>query len=176
MNFFGVEKQFTVYIFYGSEKGFVESIANVFLEKLKIKTKLNNIKIDIINNFFNYKINKGDFIFFLISTTGDGELPSNAKNFRKLAYKNKDIFNDDTINYSLFAFGDSNYRSFCHAGKTLDRILKSNGGVKFMETEYFDDAIDENQKIELWMENNINYITDYKNNLYDWFVKIMGGG
>lgn len=94
MNFFGVEKQFTIYIFYGSEKGFVKSIANVFFDKLKKESKLSNIKLDVINNFFNYTINKGDFIFFLISTTGDGELPENAKKFRKLASKNKDIFKD----------------------------------------------------------------------------------
>lgn len=45
-----------------------------------------------------------------------------------------------------------------------------------MDTEYFDDAIDENNKIENWMKKNIDFIIDYKNNLFDWFIKIMGGG
>lgn len=173
LNLFQIQKQFSVYIFYGSEKGFVKSVVDEFEKRLKKETNIINIKVDILNNFFNYIINKGDLIFILVSTTGDGELPENALKFKKLISKNKDFFKEDIIRYSLFAFGDSNYRSFCHAGKIIDRLLKSNGASKFMDTEYHDDAIDENEKIDNWIKKNINYIIDFKDNLFDWFIKAI---
>lgn len=178
MNLFEVQKQFSVYIFYGSANGFVESVVNAFHEKLKKETRTTNVKSDTLNNFFNYNINKGDFVFILISTTGEGEFPENAKNFQKMASKNKAALEDRPINYSLFAFGDSNYKSFCHTGKVIDRLLKSVKATKFMDTEFHDDALignESNEKIDIWMKNNVDYIMNYKNDLFHWFTAKMGG-
>lgn len=167
MSFYNTKKNFTVNIFYGSQLGFVESVAKHFEKEIKKNTKIKDINIDILDNFFNYVIQEGDLTFIFISTTGDGEFPDNAKLFSKKIRKEKNL----NLKYSLFAFGDSNYRSFCHSGKITERMLKNSGGEKFLGTEYFDNAVDDNVKIEEWFEKNIDYINKYQKTIFDWFIE-----
>ena len=169
MNVYNTKKNFTVNIFYASQLGFVESVAKYFEKEIKKNTKIIDMNIDILDNLFDYEINEGDLNYIFISTTGDGEFPDNAKSFSKKIRKEKNL----NLKYSLFAFGDSNYRSFCHSGKITDRLLKNSGGEKIFETEYFDNAIDDNMKIEKWFEKNIDYINKHKKNIFDWFIENM---
>ena len=168
MSFFTHEKNFTVHIFYGSEKGFSKSIAENLSERMR-KNKIQTINIDIMNNFFNYVIKEGDITFFITSTCVLGEFPSNAKKFAK------DIVNMkiDNLKYTVLAIGDSNYEDFCYAGKRLDILLKNAGGVSFKPITLFDDSIHDNEEIESWIEESKQYVSKYKNNLYNWFIKSM---
>tara|TARA_Y100000991_G_scaffold211041_1_gene193053 strand:+ start:1145 stop:1660 length:516 start_codon:yes stop_codon:yes gene_type:complete len=166
MDLYKTKKNFVINVFYGSQLGFVESVVKHFEKKIRENTRINEINVDILNNFFDYKLEEGDLCFILISTTGEGEFPNNAKTFYKRIRKEK----TEHLKYSLFAFGDSNYRSFCHAGKIADRMLQKSGGEKIIDTEYYDDAIDENQKIEDWFEKNIDFINNYRKTIFDWFI------
>ena len=170
MEYFNIQKNFTVYIFYGSETGLSKSIADNFFNQMK-KLSLYQVKIDVMNNFFNYEINLGDLCFFIISTTGEGEFPKNADEFRRKIRKVK----TENIEYSLLALGNSNYKNFCHAGKITDRLLKFSGAHNLNNITLFDDAIDDNDVIEEWMIKNKNYVIEYKNNLFNWFIKSMSG-
>ena len=121
-----------------------------------------------MNNFFNYNIGLGDLTFFLISTTGEGEFPGNSIEFYKLLRKKKKVNN---IQYSLLALGDSNYKHFCHAGKIIDRLLRFSGAKNFNQITLFDDAIDDNDVIEKWLNNNKKCVIEYRHKLFNWFIK-----
>ena len=168
MDFYSREKNFTVYIFYASENGFSKSVADNFLIRIK-KLSLYNVQIDCLNNFYKYSLKKGDLTFFLISTAGEGEIPSNGIDFYKLINNQK----IENLEYSMLAFGNSNYKLFCNAGKILNTSLNKLGGINFNDITFFDDAIDDNDVIEYWISQNISYVLNYKNKLFQWFIKSM---
>ena len=108
-----------VLIAYGSQTGNVEEVSKALFKKIKLHYKelkeMNSITD--INDLNNY-----DYVFFLVSTTGDGEFPDNSYKFWKLIKKYREPVN---FNYALIGFGNSNYRSFCHTSKCLSRVLKN---------------------------------------------------
>ena len=58
------------------------------------------------------------------STHGAGEFPDNILNFiDQLAIQT----NLKHIDYAVCALGDTNYDTFCQAGKTVDKMLKDRG-------------------------------------------------
>ena len=168
MDFYKHEKNFIIYIFYGSEKGFSKSIAEHLSIKMK-ENKVYGIKIDIMNNFFNYKLNKGDITFFITSTCALGDFPSNAKSFVKYLVDTK----INNLEYTVLAIGDSTYEEYCNAGKRLDTLLKKAGGKDFKSITLFDESIHDNEEIEVWFEDCSNYVSEYKKKLYNWFIKSM---
>ena len=170
---FLTKKFINVYIFFGSQTGFSESVAHELKKQIKQKVKPIHLKIDILNNLFEYDIEKDDFTIILLSTTGDGEFPDNAYKIFKMLRKNKKELNN--INYCLLGFGDSNYNSFCHSSKILDRLLKKKNATKFIETVFNDGSVSSNEVIDDWMEAVVLYLKNYKNTLFDWFIKSMTG-
>jgi sulfite reductase (NADPH) flavoprotein alpha-component len=168
MDFFFREKNFTVHIFYGSEKGFAKSIAEELFKKIQ-RLKIYNINLDFINNFYKYDKKKGDITIFVISTTDQREFPENSKKIISLMKNEKKI----DIEYSLLALGDSSYEDFCYAGKTLNNLLKKKTAKEIIPISFFDDSIHDNEEIDNWINGNINYITNYKHKLHEWFIKSM---
>ena len=102
MDYF-TKKNIRIYIFFGSQTGYSKSVAYELNKKIINKVRPMNINIDILNNFFNYNINKDDFTIILLSTTGDGEFPDNSNKIFKSLRKNKPRL--DNINYCLLGFG-----------------------------------------------------------------------
>ena len=171
MNYY-TKKNISVYIFFGSQTGYSKSVAYELNKKIINRVRPMNINIDILNNFLNYNIKQDDFTIILLSTTGDGEFPDNSIKIFKSMRKNKTL-NLANINYCLFGFGDSNYNSFCHSSKVLDKLLKKKNAVKFIETEFNDDSLNSNNTIDNWMEKVVIYLQNYKNTLFDWFINSM---
>ena len=163
---FNTKKNPTVYLFYGSQNGYAQSVAEHLFNQIgKI---IINIKITTLNDFMSCEINEDDFVIILLSTTGDGEFPTNSLQFYKFIKKyNGNLKN---INYSLLAFGDSNYKSFCHSSKILDRKFNQLGAKKFKETVYNDDAID-NNTIDTWINEIIEILKKHKTNIFNWFIQ-----
>ena len=61
------------------------------------------------------------------STHGAGEFPDNILNFiDQLAIQT----NLKHVDYAVCALGDTNYDTFCQAGKTVDKMLKDRGAKK----------------------------------------------
>ena len=171
MDYF-TKKNISVYIFFGSQTGYSKSVAYELNKKIINRVRPMNINIDILNNFLNYNIKQDDFTIILLSTTGDGEFPDNSNKIFKSLRKNKTL-DLDNINYCLLGFGDSNYNSFCHSSKVLDRLLKKRKAIKFIETEFNDDSLNSNKTIDAWMEKVVLYLQNYKNTLFDWFINSM---
>jgi len=171
MNFIN-KKYFSIHIFFGSQTGYTESIALHLKEKIMKEVKPITIHIDILNHLLNYTISKDDFTIFLLSTTGDGEFPENSETLYKILRKNKEI-DLSHIHYCLLGLGDSNYNSFCHSSKILDRLLKRKNATKFLKTCFNDDCVQSNETIDKWMTNVITHLNDYKITLWKWFVQSM---
>ncbi|WP_338791360.1 flavodoxin domain-containing protein [Bernardetia sp. MNP-M8] len=107
-------------ILYGTETGNAKKVATGLLtsfKKSKIKAKVADV--------FGYdikKLAKEDFVLFVISTQGEGELPQNAKAFYDKLNSSKENFSH--LNYAVFALGDSSYPLFCEAGNLIDTLFE----------------------------------------------------
>ncbi len=146
-NFFHKNKHIRILIVYASQLGNTKVIANILHKKIKMLYKdiheLNYIEnIELLEEY--------DYIIFLISTTGDGEIPDNGKKFWKILRKyRKDLL----IKYFLVGFGDSNYNSFCHSAKCLDRKLKFLKAKEVMPMVLIDDAVYDVDNTKKWIDD-----------------------
>ena len=93
--------------------------------------------------------------FWLIctSTHGAGDYPDNIQPFISDLSKNKDDLS--TTAYMVIGIGDSNYDTFCLAATNIDKLLKSNGCMKKVETKLFDmnENIDPEALAQTWISD-----------------------
>ena len=140
-------------ILYGSQTGNVESISKFIYEE--IKNSFSSCSIYSMNHFSNKleELNNYEKIFFLCSTTGDGEIPDNASQFWK-NIKNRKLSKKllENINYFLIAFGDTNYSMFCYAGKKLDKRLKELAANSILPMISVDAVDDEEEEVDKLLE------------------------
>lgn len=103
---------------------------------------------------------------FLISTTGVGEFPSNAKSFYE-ALSNKNTA-QSSIPYAIFALGNSQAHPnhFCAAGKALEEAFQAKfpSAVQVLPVKLGDDALCIDEEFDQWQENIIQRITSANNN------------
>jgi len=153
------KKNFKILILYGSQTGNVEAISKILFNKINLQEKeiLEMNKITEIKQLENY-----DYIFFLVSTTGDGEFPENSEKFWKIIRKYQEPLD---IRYSLIGFGDSNYRSFCHTSKCLSRKLKKLHAEEIFPLLQIDDALDHTPKIDKWIEDVCLFLQEKDNEM-----------
>lgn len=108
-----------IIILVGSETNntyeFAYSLFNSLLKKQQLAF------VDALNNYTAYPNAKE--IIVLTSTYGDGEAPSNAKNFMQLLQQTSIIKN---INYSVVGFGSMAYPKFCQFAIDIDTQLQQN--------------------------------------------------
>lgn len=113
----------SVTILYGSETGNAQDYAHYLARKLRYNSlKPNLASLD------SYPLKKlvtdTKFLIVICSTTGQGELPRNSKNFMKFLLKKKlpgDLLNH--IQMTSFGLGDSSYPKFNYAIKKIHTRL-----------------------------------------------------
>jgi len=90
------------------------------------------------------------------STHGAGDFPDNILNF--VAQLNQQQPDLSKITYAVCALGDSNYDTYCLAGKTIDQLLATLGAQRIASTNLIDvsqgDLPEDNAQI--WLENWID--------------------
>ncbi|KAI3402415.2 TAH18 [Candida oxycetoniae] len=106
-------------ILYGSSTGNAEEYARYLKQRLggyNFRAKLSSLDEFPLKNL----ILNTDYLIIICSTTGQGELPRNAKRFMKFILKKK-LPNDLFQNLSLtsFGLGDSSYEKFNYAIKKI---------------------------------------------------------
>ncbi|CCX34077.1 NADPH dependent diflavin oxidoreductase-like protein 1 [Pyronema domesticum] len=85
-----------------------------------------------------------DLVFFIISTTGQGEIPDNAKLFwRNLLRKKLPPNWLERLNFAVFCLGDSTYPKFCWAGRKVGRRLLQLGAKEVLGRGEGDQSGDE---------------------------------
>lgn len=155
-----VQKQ--VYITYASEGGNAQSLAEDFAKRCDSLSIQANILP--LNELPSQGFAKSRLICF-VSTTGNGEFPTNGKHFLS-----SDAFqqNLDSLEYALFALGNRSYSKFCGAGKMLLQALQSENAQSmtqpvFADTEFH--SIYANWALEVLAELSGVHIDDLASSL-----------
>ncbi|WP_068547044.1 FMN-binding protein MioC [Thalassotalea crassostreae] len=78
------------------------------------------------------KINRDQQIWLLCTSThGAGDFPENIENFVHQLKTSDHNFND--LPFLVIAVGDSNYDTFCEAGKSLNNIMLDKGSKQLSD-------------------------------------------
>ncbi|KAJ1333485.1 sulfite reductase (NADPH) flavoprotein alpha-component [Microdochium nivale] len=132
-------------IAYGSETGNSQDAAETLgrvAERLRFQAHLcemNDITFRSLHDF--------ELVVFVVSTTGQGEIPKNAKTFWKSLLR-KQLPPDclASLHFTTFGLGDSSYSKFNWAARKLHKRLEQLGGTEFYPRgeadERHDDGID----------------------------------
>ncbi|MEM9679287.1 MAG: PepSY domain-containing protein [Bacteroidota bacterium] len=104
-------------ILVGSETGHTTRFAQLFSDALIKENK--SVFLDQLNNYTTYKKAKQLIVF--TATYGEGEAPSNAKNFEVLLAMVEQAQN---IRYSVLGFGSLMYPEFCKYAIVVDSLLQ----------------------------------------------------
>lgn len=91
----------------------------------------------------------------ICSTYGQGEMPDNAELFWE-ALEKSGAPRLDSVQYAVFALGDSSYEDFCHAGKLIDTRLEQLGGTRLVPR--VDCDVDYDEPAQRWVHDLIREV------------------
>lgn len=135
----------SVLFLFGSQSGNSETLAKQFSKKAKsagFKSRVSGLD----------QVSPGDLVneqhaLIVTSTWGEGEMPDNAKDFwDTLVQDSAPKF--ENLNYSVLALGDTNYETFCVAGKEFDRRFSELGANRLHPCVECD--VEYEEKAEEW--------------------------
>lgn len=134
----------SILILYSSETGTSEDIAyklyHLFYHSISSSQHQPSVRIYSIDDYNIESLPEETFILFIISTTGDGEVPSTMKFFWKfLLQRNLPRDSLSGLSYGVFGLGDSGYDKFNAAARKLNSRLKQLGAKEFISIGLGDD-------------------------------------
>ncbi|KAI1179445.1 hypothetical protein F4777DRAFT_534347 [Nemania sp. FL0916] len=118
-------------ILYGSETGNSEESASdieSMARRLHFRTRLEEMNYVELSDLLSYS-----FVVFVISTTGQGDLPKNARTFWKSLLRKRlppDCLS--RVSFTTFGLGDSSYFQYNWAARKLHKRLEQLGAVEFL--------------------------------------------
>lgn len=122
----GIERQ-KITILYGSETGNAQDYAHYLSKRLRyyqVQTVLSTLDDFELKRL----VTDVEYLIIICSTTGQGELPRNAKKFMHFILRKKlpnDLF--DHISLTTFGLGDSSYPKFNYGIKKIHTRMKQLG-------------------------------------------------
>lgn len=121
-----------ILVVYGSETGNAYALAELLTARLD---RFSNVKCKLrcINDLGEpTDLSKMEMVIFICSTTGQGELPRNTKNFwRKLLRKKLSEKLLENLHFSAFGLGDSSYPRYQWAIRKIHKRLLQLGAKEF---------------------------------------------
>ena len=114
-----------------------------------------DIMTDIHNQPNLTEIEVNSFWILVVSTHGAGDYPANIKPFIQQLSDNAS--NISEVEFGIIAIGDSNYDTYCAAGKSLQNTLLKLGAIEkypLLEIDITQSSIPE-EPAELWLKQNI---------------------
>ncbi|KAK8042761.1 hypothetical protein PG994_013244 [Apiospora phragmitis] len=131
-----------ILILYGSETGNSQDVAEDIerlARRLHFETELEEMNAIRPKTLTEYPL-----VIFVISTTGQGELPKNAQQlWKRLRNKNLPPTCLSRVNFTTFGLGDSSYTEYNWAAKKLYVRLKQLGANEFYPRGEADERHDE---------------------------------
>ncbi|KAI0447056.1 riboflavin synthase domain-like protein [Xylaria telfairii] len=132
-------------ILYGSETGNSEESASDIehmARRLHFRTLLEEMNDVELRDLLQYSL-----VVFVISTTGQGDLPKNARKFWKSLLRKRLAPNClGQVKFTTFGLGDSSYFQYNWAARKLHKRLEQLGAIEFLPRgeadERHDDGID----------------------------------
>ncbi|OAA43667.1 sulfite reductase flavoprotein alpha-component [Metarhizium rileyi] len=152
----------SVLVLYGSETGNAQDMAE---ELGKLCQRLHfTSRVEELDNANLNELLQHQFVLFVISTTGQGDMPHDALLFwKKLLRKRLPPGCLDKMRYSCVGLGDSTYLKFNWAARKLIRRLGQLGASTFIEPceadEQFPDGID--GSFVRWADNLRKHILEH---------------
>ncbi|WP_185871432.1 diflavin oxidoreductase [Blattabacterium cuenoti] len=146
-------KKNEITIVYGTETGNAKNLAFDFYQKVKKE----NFQVKLINldQYCLKNLEKENYFFVIMSTHGEGDPPSSAKDFFDFIHRNKNLFLKK-MKYSVLALGDKSYSHFCKAGEDVDKRLHNIGAVRIIPLYKCD--VDYEIKANKWFLEVINFL------------------
>jgi sulfite reductase (NADPH) hemoprotein beta-component len=130
---FGSMKKTRLLVLFGSDGGNAESLAKRI--SMEAKEKGLWVKCLAMDAFVAEDLSKEENVLFVVSTAGQGEFPSNAREtWKYLSSASKETLDLSSVQTGVFALGDRHYwpreedkHYFCKAGKDLYGKLETLG-------------------------------------------------
>ena len=117
----------TLSLITGSTLGGAEYVADHLAELLED----NGHQVEVINQAEFSSLNQDDIWLIICSTHGAGEYPDNFLPFaEELEQQQPDL---SGVKFAVIGLGDSNYDTFCAAGKKIEGLLLSLGANQLGE-------------------------------------------
>jgi len=151
-------------IIFGTEMGTAESCA----ERLAEGLMASNLESEVIDmdDYDHADLAKEGLLLVIVSTTGSGDPPSNARNlFSHLAEDRPDLTGR---NFAVLALGDSYHANFAQCGKDFDRMLGELGASRVIDRVDCDGAVDAPLK---QFQNNLLDYFDEENDRYPMYTR-----
>lgn len=119
---------------YGSETGTAEDVA------YKLMNTQPHSRISSLSSFDVLSLPQERLVVFVVSTTGDGEVPSSMQGFWQFLLR-KSLAADSlkSLSFAVFGLGDSSYDKFNAAARKLSRRLRQLGAGEIIPVGLGDD-------------------------------------
>lgn len=118
-------------IIIGSTLGGAEYVAEHLSDKLQEQQHQTTLHYQPDFTALNTSRQSDSIWLVVTSTHGAGDVPDNLRPFTEALAQNRTPLMD--LRYTIVALGDSNYDTFCGAGKLLDQLLEQNAAQKFID-------------------------------------------
>lgn len=98
------------------------------------------IRVQSVQDYDFIKLPQEPLVAFLVSTTGDGEIPTSMVTFwRFLLIKDLPTDSLSKVKFTLFGLGDSSYSKFNYAGRKLRSRLLQLSAAEFIKSAFGDE-------------------------------------
>ena len=123
---------------YGSDTGTAEDVAfHIFRQ---VASFFDSVAYHAMNEYEIALLPTEEYVIFVTSTTGDGEVPGNMQSFwRFLLQRSLHPQSLNKLNFAVFGLGDSSYEKFNAAARRLSMRLKQLGGSEMLTIGLGDD-------------------------------------
>jgi sulfite reductase alpha subunit-like flavoprotein len=137
-------------ILWASQTGNCEAISLRLLEDCKNKN-INCERYCLQQFGSELQISNQEVLLFVVSSTGDGELPDNGvKFYRWIRQQNGNLLSG--VKYTILGLGDSNYSTYQGGPKSIERYLKTLGASEFYPRGEADEQMGLENTIEYWID------------------------
>lgn len=111
----------------------------------------------LMPNLNDFDLNIPQTWIICTSTHGAGDFPDNIQQFVSQINELKSLKN---INYAVCALGDTNYDTFCQAGKTIDKLLSDRHAKSIATIALIDVSLGDipEDQAQIWFESMIKHI------------------
>ena len=137
-------------ILYGSQTGAAKGIAE--LVHAEALSRGISATLSPANAWADAGLLSARAAIIVMSTTGDGDAPSNAEDFIRFLRRRAQPKNLlSSLNVAVLGLGDTNYSQFCASSKSVSKRMTELGAHHFLPPTYADEAMGLQSAVDPWL-------------------------